>query len=258
MKRILIILLLIITFSWLSMPEITLAEGIGDSFSGGSRSSDRPVRQRSAGRRGVCPSSSSNNDLSLIPLRPIPQKLMPKIKDNSIWLKPPITITTKGNPTFWFYISEPPTSDKKAEFMLLNENSTYAINNPIPSNIPKHSKLFSFPPDEQELKDGSYHLKDGLYHWFFTIICDVQQPSRNQNFEGWIEKVPVSKNLELQLAEASEAQQIEIYFQNKIWHEFVNLIARKQQDIPNEKITLNQKSYTIGEVWNQILTEVGL
>jgi len=120
-----------------------------------------------------------------------------------------------------------------------------------PTDFSEKIKPFSFT-----LKDKA--LNDGVYHWFFSIVCDVQQPSRNQNFEGWIEKVPVSKELKAKLDEASETQRIEIYFQKKIWHEFVDLIARKQQDIPNEKITLNQKSYTIGEVWNQILTEVGL
>jgi Domain of Unknown Function (DUF928) len=284
MKRILIVLLLIVTFSWLPIPEITqtaramtfgldgltpllipnsknififaATSGIGDSFEGRSGYPNQPTKQRSAGSRSSCPSSSTNDNLTLIPLRPIPQKLMPKIKDNSIWLEPPITLTTKGNPTFGFYISEPLTSDKKAEFMLLDKNYNYAIDKPILIDISPADFYEKTKPLFFTLKDKP--LKDGLYHWFFTIICDVQQPSRNQNFEGWIEKVPVSKELKAQLAEASEVQQIEIYFEKKIWHEFVDLIAQKQQDIPNEKITLNQKSYTIGEVWNQILTEVGL
>jgi hypothetical protein len=260
MKRILIILLLIITFSWLSMSEITLAEGIGDNFSGGSDSSGNPNRQGAGGDRGICPSNSNSDNtpdsLRLTPLIPIPEKLMPKIKANSTWIESPRTLTTRKDPTFWFYISKPAKRLKKAEFMLLDKNYNYAIDKPIlidisPADFSEKIKPFSFT-----VKDKA--LNDGVYHWFFSIVCDFEQPSRNQNFEGWIEKVSVSKELKVQLAEASETQRIEIYFQKKIWHEFVDLIARKQQDIPNEKITLNQKSYTIGEVWNQILTEVGL
>jgi len=252
MKRILIILLLIITFSWLSIPEITLAEGIGNSFSGGASSpSDNPNRQRATGGRGLCLSSSNNKNKPLTPLIPVRQESTSKVEDNSTWIKIPPTLTTIEHPSFWFYVPEPDTSGNKAQFMLLDKNDTDVIKKPIPISFSATPGFFPF-----RLKNIT--LNEGIYHWFFTIICDVQQPSRNQTVEGWIKKVPVSKELKAQLAEASETQRIEIYFQKKIWHEFVDLIARKQQDIPNEKITLNQKSYTIGEVWNQILTEVGL
>ncbi len=284
MKIILIVLLLIISFiNWLPIPAITqvasamtsnlnrvpiplisnsknilisqTTSDIGDSFVGGSSGLKRPSRQRPGAGRGICTSNSKSaniqDSLPLTPLRPITQKLKGEAKENSTWIEIEPSLTASEHPTFWFYVSEPETSGKKAEFMLLYKNDAYAIKEPIPVRLYGMPGFLSFTLD-------NVPLNDGLYHWFFTIVCDVKQPARNQNVEGWIEKVPVSKELKAQLAEASETQRIEIYFQNKIWHEFVDLIARKQQDIPNEKITLNQKSYTIGEVWNQILTEVGL
>jgi len=258
MKKILIILLLIITFSWLPIPEITqvASANIIDGFSGGSgypNPPDQPSKQRPGGGRGICPSSSNDDNTkneALTSLVPIRQKLAEEA--NSTWSKIPPTLTTSKNPTFWFYVPEPETSGKKAEFMLLYQNDTYAIKEPISAPLSGTPGFFTFPP-----KDKDIALNDGIYHWFFTIICDVKQPARNQNVEGWIEKITVSQELSSELLAASETRKIELYFKHKIWHEFVSLLAQGHRDRPNDKITLDRE-YTIEEAWQQILKEVGL
>lgn len=175
-----------------------------------------PGRRRGGGTHGgnQCPS-----------LNPPLTALVPGTEENSTGVaegtittsasRNVIGLTAEGEPTFWFYIPYPSTSNLSAKFVLVNDQDELVYQNTFPlTGIPgivkvrPTSTLMSAP-----LEVGK------RYHWSLSIICNPQDSSANTYVEGWIERVELTTNSISQLKTATSEEKAIFYAQQGFWYE---------------------------------------
>jgi len=174
-----------------------------------------------------------------------------------------ITLTGSSNPAFWFYLSTSETtvassdntirsvSSEKieyAEFMLQDEYGEDAIEEPLLlafeepllATSDAHAKLISFqwPQEKSPLKVGH------LYHWYFSILCNVERPSRNLAVDDWIERVNFKEE---QVENLTLEDKLEIYSERGLWNETItDLVTESCEGGSLDELTDN---------WGVLLTE---
>ncbi len=194
------------------------------------------------GRRGAC----SNLDPPLLALLPpLPQSSDEKASLAN-GLESGSALTLGAYPTFWFYVprklqqlKDPP---RVAEFMLQNENNEDVINKPFRILLNSWG-IVSFqlplPTQERPKSDASYALEVGKsYHWYFSVICNQQRPSRNPSVDGWTERILPSTLSDSQLEEKdlSLERLLDKLYANNIWHETFTLLAKLRCEEPDNPI----------------------
>lgn len=161
-------------------------------------------------------------------------------------VRPPLTAlmpknnvgTSVGpNPTVYLYVPE--TSDKQAEFVLVdltNRRFLYETTFQL-SGTPGIIKLTL--PKTVELKPGSH------YQWHFGVICDPQDQSKNKVLQGFLERTTLSREQEVQLEEADEPlEQAKVYATAGVWSETLTIIAQLRESNP--------------KAWEELLNSVDL
>ncbi|UBF30746.1 DUF928 domain-containing protein (plasmid) [Kovacikia minuta CCNUW1] len=202
-------------------------------------------RHRAAGARirGKCSANNSESGMKDI------VALIPK--DN-------IGRTITANPTFWFYIptfwsqasessiSDKPSQIKTGEFMLLNDRGEAVLKQPITVKLADQAGFsrFTLPTDPSLWVSGKSLEVGKRYNWFFSIVCDANQPATNPTVEGWVERLEAPANLKTQLQQVAPANRYTVYVQNGDWFESITLLAENRQ--------------TASESWSEVLKELGL
>jgi hypothetical protein len=160
-----------------------------------------------------------------------------------------MALTISAYPTFWFYVPDELQGKDFAEFMLQDEKEEDIFDRPIQVEL-KTSGIISFklPSREKPLEPNK------PYHWFFSVICDFQRPSRNPSIEGWVERIPLDFVLARQLEEAkSEEELVKLYntfVEKDIWHETLTLVSELYCDHP--------KNTRLKDYWPQLLQTLNL
>lgn len=171
-------------------------------------------------------------------------------------------LTTKDYPTFWFYLPFGQTSALRADgystitvtsakFMLLDENLKPVLEKPIILPLPKQGGIVSFtlPATEKPLQIG----KD--YNWFFSIICDAQQPSANPTVSGWLTRVSASPRLVSQLKSTRQQDQYLAYKEANLWFDSFSQLAQYRAERLDAWSKL-LKSFELQEFANETIAQL--
>ncbi|HHP7245144.1 MAG TPA: DUF928 domain-containing protein [Elainellaceae cyanobacterium] len=143
-------------------------------------------------------------------------------------------LTTVDRPTFWFYVPQSLTSGT-AELVIEDETNQWTY--PVQLGEPGIVQI-SLPESSPPLALNTD------YHWYFNIYCQPGQPPRFVH--GWIRKVDLDSALEAELAQASPAQQVELYAEHSIWYDALAIAADLRSMSPTDSI------------WVSLLQSVGL
>lgn len=185
-----------------------------------------PGRREGGGTRGECAAV----DKTLTALMP----------DNNFGY------TLDEYPTFYWYV--PQIGAEAAEFVLLDENNnevyitTFQIaDRPglISLSLPENA---GFPP----LEPGKN------YHWYFSLICDFNDRSGDLFTDGWVQRITLDPGSELdtRLSSSPEDALAEVYAEQGIWFNALNVLAQDQINDPNNPDIQTQ--------WSNLLDSVGL
>lgn len=173
--------------------------------------------------------SCIQRDKSVIPLMPT---------RNSI-------LTVSEYPTFYAYIPE--SGAKTARFVLKEQEQDDNAIYETTFNIPVTRGIVSVELPETALSP----LKVGkTYHWFFVLVCDTEDSSRNAIADGWIKRIKPSDGLAKALEKTSFRDRPRVYGKAGIWQDTLTTLAQLRRSRPTDpKVTAD---------WEQLLNEIGL
>jgi hypothetical protein len=162
-----------------------------------------------------------------------------------------MAFTVSEYPRFFWYVS-PGSSlgESSAErpltvrFALIdgNENMVYVKKLSVPSSGIMSHQLS--PEDAAPLAENKQ------YHWLVTMVCDTEDASADPFIDGWVERIPVSEELQAELDNATENDRPSIYAREGIWHEALTTLAELRQQNPQDE--------TIVSRWSELLRSVNL
>ena len=73
------------------------------------------------------------------------------------------------------------------------------------------------------------------YRWYFSLMCDPDERSREPFVQGWFQRTELNPELENMLEQESDLlEQALLYSQAKIWHETITLLADLRESNPAE------------------------
>ncbi|MDX2211777.1 MAG: DUF928 domain-containing protein [Oculatellaceae cyanobacterium bins.114] len=135
--------------------------------------------------------------------------------------------TTQDYPTFLFYVPFARSPQMAyAEFMLLDDQQNYAIDRPIRVTLPETIGLVQF-----RLPETAPPLATNQrYNWYFSIICDAEEPSRNPVISGWIQRTAPSDNLALKLRVLPGPSHYRAYEAENAWYDALASLADYSSD----------------------------
>ncbi len=204
----------------------------------------RPAHRSNAGRRGKC-NELKPSLIAIVPRLPITGENIAEASSYA-WpenLNSALGFTVDPHPTFWVYIPSLPKSleadrvnslgaDKIktwGEFMLQDENDIDLFDLPIQVPLPQKSGVVGFRLSTHKLEFNR------VYHWYFSIICNEDRPSRNPSVDGWIQLITLDLNVQKQLETATLLEQkAEVYAANGIWYEVLTILGERRCEAPRE------------------------
>ena len=151
-------------------------------------------------------------------------------------------LTVEGQPQFFVYL--PQSSAKRAEFVLKAPNQKDVYRKSFPISGKAEIIGISLPKNVAALEKG----KD--YKWFFTILCDSQDRSRNPFVSELIRKQELDSSLAARVQKASLRDRSKLYAENGIWHDAVATLAELRRGSPNDATLVNE--------WKTLLQSAGL
>lgn len=128
--------------------------------------------------------------------------------------------TVSAYPTLWFYLpldhSETVT---QARFVLFDQNQRLILDQKMA--LPDAPGIVSvkLPETETPLEVGK------RYKWYFQVLCDEQERSRNPWVSGWVERVEASSELVRQLESLPESEQYRAYLDHGISQDALTQLA---------------------------------
>lgn len=142
-------------------------------------------------------------------------------------------LTTKANPTLWFYIPDLQENIQSVQLFLLDNEGENVIKDwivDIPNEIPEsggivHQKIsFDLETDKQ-------------YKWelYVNLDCGSESSTQKDYVYGWVKRID-NAELENKLnSETNPLNRFELYFDERIWHdaltELANLRSNTQDNI---------------------------
>jgi len=147
------------------------------------------------------------------------------IASSYVWGK-----TIEPNPTLWFYVPyQASEALNSAKFMLLDAEKHPVLTQPIPITLSGTPGIIGFRIP--------YTLEpDRLYNWYFSIVCDVDRPSRNTGVRGWIQRVEPPFALTLALEQATLSKRHVAYAEQGIWYDVVTTLAENRRSNPQDAV----------------------
>lgn len=182
--------------------------------------SDREGAPRTGGGGTRSNSCVSSNDKKLTALMPT--------RNN-------VAKTTADNPTFYWYIPE--TEADSGQFVLIDEDGNEVYFNSF--DLPKTPSLVSFTlPKQTDLKVGKGYL------WYFSVVCDEDDRSRDVWIQGRLERTELSNSVKRRMDQLTPLEQAKVYAEYRIWHETLTLMEQLRSEQP--------------EQWQEFLSSVDL
>lgn len=205
---------------------------------------DRPARTVSAGRRGKC-SDVSQAFVGLVPPEETPAVVggEPTL---STTMKSFVGFTSEAFPSLWFHIPALPPDVESLELMVQDAGNTDLMNEPLV--IPLSGTPGVYPIDwhisEVPLEVGQ------AYHWYLSILCNAERPSRNPSIDAWVQRVALTPAIARSLTTATERERIELYIEDGLWHDALTQLAKLRCQRPNDP--------ELTDDWITLLNSVGV
>lgn len=203
-----------LTLSTLMLPLLPIYTPQAQAQSVGERIMNLFRRDRKQGRPSGRARGGAIRDTSCVPLGSKPlTALVPANEPGT---------TVAAHPTFWFYLpvgrSERVT---QAEFTLRDENQRPVLKQTFKMALPDAPGIVSvkLPETERPLEVGKQ------YKWFFQVLCDQQERSRNPRVWGEVKRVDASSELVRQLGTLPESQQYRAFVEQGISQEALTQLA---------------------------------
>lgn len=225
---------LALSFGMVMTPRFNLPAGAQSPNQGGVKISqsfqppDRgaPARTADGGTRGC---GAAMNDKGLTSLTPARH----------------LALTVSDSPTFFWYV--PKSSAQELEFKLVDGSNEDKVIYQTTLPAPSKSGIISV-----SLPAGTgRHLENGkMYHWYFSMVCNKEDPTAKSYIDGWIERTQLDAPLASQVQGASRQELPGIYAQAGIWHEALATLAELRRNYPDDQVIASQ--------WQEFLTSVQL
>lgn len=88
------------------------------------------------------------------------------------------------------------------------------------------------------------------YHWYLSMICDIEQRSRDIVVEGWMRQATIDLATKDKLDTVNSAKQAEIYQEKGLWYDALSVLAENQDSAAEQSL--------VRKKWSEMLTSVGL
>ena len=187
-----------------------------------------PTHRRDGGSRGNSDSCVSNSNSSLVAL--IPEET--------------VGINTSASPKLFFYVPKV-KQQKTLEFVLRNEQDeliyetffTTESEGIVSVNIPADVRANSIK-------------KDTNYHWYLSMICNLEERSRDIVVEGWMRQSTINTAIKQELENADSIAKAQLYHEEGFWFDALSVLAENYKS-EAEKPMVRAK-------WSELLKSVGL
>ncbi|WP_084226959.1 DUF928 domain-containing protein [Nostoc sp. KVJ20] len=145
--------------------------------------------------------------------------------------------TISEYPTFWVYTPELPNNTRNAEFILQDEAGEDIYRTSL--TLPPASAVISINLPS----NPKYALKIGnKYQWYFKIYCG-QPEAKYFYVDAWIERIALTKELELKL-KAVKSRKYLTYFDQKIWYDALTELGELlRTDSQNNNLKTNWANF---------------
>jgi len=186
-----------------------------------------PTHRRDGGSRGnKCVANAESQNLMAL----IPQKN--------------VGVNASASPKLFFYVPEM-KNQSTLEFVLRNEEDRLMYEAFLTT---EGNGIMSV---EVPVDVSSNLLEaDQNYHWYLSMICDVEQRSRDIVVEGWMRQEAIDTATQQQLNTANSVEKAEVYREQGFWFDALSALA-EQQDSSGEQAVARQK-------WSEMLSSIGL
>jgi hypothetical protein len=144
-------------------------------------------------------------------------------------LMPPnnLVTTVAAHPTLFIYIPETGQFVEAELAVYDGEDNTVYRKNLLLPNTPGILRLSL--PETVSLEIGKN------YRWYFSLMCDSDERSREPFVQGWFQRTELNPELETMLKQETDLlEQALLYSQAKIWHETLTLMADLRESNPAE------------------------
>lgn len=157
-------------------------------------------------------------------------------------------VTAAAYPTFFVYVpaASPQAAPQQVEFVLEDKNGNQVYNSTFKTSGMPGIMTLVLPA-----RSGLPPLQVGQdYKWFFSIVCQPDDRSRDITVDGWIRRVELNPTLSAQLKQASPEKQVELYAGAEIWHDALSTLVQLRRDKPNDSV--------VAANWAKLLSAAGL
>ncbi len=153
-------------------------------------------------------------------------------------------MTTAQYPIIFFYV--PQTSADVLEISLLDENDNEIYQkNLTPNKTGGVASInFSSLPGLKPLQVGK------SYHWYLSIVCNVQDRSADIYVDGWVQRIKPDPALQSELQQLPLGDRASLYAVNGIWYDTLAVLFETRKASPNNSALVND--------WADLLDSVGL
>lgn len=152
-----------------------------------------------------------------------------------------IGINASESPQLFFYVPQV-NSQKTIEFVVRNEQDEL-IYEAFMTTKGQGMMSVEIPGDiNSNLLENKHN-----YHWYFSLICNPQQRSRDLVVEGWLRQEAINTASQQKLNSATVIEQAELYHQQGFWYDALAVLAKSQIEQP-----------LIRAKWSELLQSVGL
>jgi Domain of Unknown Function (DUF928) len=184
----------------------------------------RPGQQTAGESRGGC-----GNDMEPI------KAILPASNSGS---------TVMSHPHVWVYFPQGTTATAtEVEFVLQDEGRRDIWRSRSPLNSTAEYQRFSLPTTEPPLPIGQW------YRWYVKVYCHDQVASA-QYVQGWINRVPLTSQLHLELQENLPQEDHLIYSNHHLWYDATDELLSSYQSSP--------KSLALEQDWQHLIRAKGV
>lgn len=150
-----------------------------------------------------------------------------------------VVLTTEKNPVLFFYV--PQTSAPQLELVVQDKSQKFIKQSYKPNG---QGGVIGIPLNKTSLAVGQE------YRWYFSIICNPKERSKDQEVEGVIQRVNPDAQLQAKLNKATPSERVNIYAEAGLWQNSIADLAQLVSSHPNDP---NFRSD-----WKQLLTAEGV
>jgi len=153
-------------------------------------------------------------------------------------------LTTAEYPSLFLYM--PQHSAQIMEFVLLDQNDREIYK----TNITPNQKAGIVRLDLAGFPNLPALKTNQKYHWYFSLVCQLEDRSGDKFVEGFIEKVELDPFLAGELKTATTRDRASLYAANGIWYDALAALYQARQSSPQDPALIKG--------WADLLKSVGL